>query len=757
MTKQPTVNLAELSRSVPNNLPRSCTNYGTPLFTAFECVLLERDSGKSYSYKIVNLKSGKSEILSRRPTPLTTSAVPSMLERIRQSPIAGASIVSADGSGNANKTQTIIETVFNELMPEHGYVVRQPQIGLANEIFATIKRHGITLAEAETGTGKTHGYLVPAIIAKRAGLNDAYNQNLYPEMSIPDTKQMPIVISTSSIALQKALVTKYIPELSKILVQHGVLKKPITAVLRKGKEHYICDRNLDAYKYFEHDEEKHIVLDQIPDNALDLSELDGLTPYVKRKICVPTRCDRNCSNFGECRYHKFMEYAQNPEIDIQVCNHNYVLADIVSRSKGRRPLLPNYQTLIIDEAHKFLPAAQSIYGSELGDISDITTAALDVCPDNVHKLNRAVRKLFGELTNAAETDDDEAERREARFTVDATRHLKAVGNIADSIARSLRDAGHEYIGLMREFERLRSNAVALNKSALQIRWLERGDNGNVKLCGIPKRLNELLKTQLWNKGLPIVLTSGTLSANGDFTRTMQTLGLERLGGKLKTVRKPSPFNHKENSLLYISENVPFPLIDDEGLYISKLTDEIERLILASHGHAAVLFTSYKAMDMVHERLSARNLPFPLFTLERGSSAAIDRFKQSGNGVLLASGALWEGIDIPGDALSMLIIVKLPFAVPDPIGEYEQSKYSTFGEYRDCVLIPEMLIKLKQGYGRLIRTECDSGVVALLDCRAGLRGSFRNCVVGALPDCRVTENITVVEGFMQEKKPLEYFN
>jgi ATP-dependent DNA helicase DinG len=201
--------------------------------------------------------------------------------------------------------------------------------------------------------------------------------------------------------------------------------------------------------------------------------------------------------------------------------------------------------------------------------------------------------------------------------------------------------------------------------------------------------------------------------------------------------------------------MPFPDGKDKK-YIAGITDEINRLIMASHGHAAVLFTSYDTMGRVHAALSARNLPFPLMRLERGSSAAIENFKQTKNAVLFASGSLWEGIDIPGDALSMLIIVKLPFQVPDPIGEYEQTLYSNMYEYKQRVIVPEMLLKLKQGFGRLIRTETDTGVVAILDSRANSSGVYRKRVLDALPDCRVTTDIGEIERFILEKKPPEYF-
>jgi ATP-dependent DNA helicase DinG len=203
----------------------------------------------------------------------------------------------------------------------------------------------------------------------------------------------------------------------------------------------------------------------------------------------------------------------------------------------------------------------------------------------------------------------------------------------------------------------------LSKADSLICWLETDRDEN-RFCAIPKDLNEQLQKDLWNKGIPTVLTSGTLSANGDFSHIKRTLGLDRVIRGLIETSKPSPFDFKENALLYISENVPFP--DQHGQeYILSVANEVEELIRASNGHAAVLFTSYRAMELVCEHLAERDLPFPMFRLNKGGIKEIERFKKSGNGVLFAAGALWEGIDIPGDALSMLIIVKLPFAVPDP--------------------------------------------------------------------------------------------
>jgi len=315
--------------------------------------------------------------------------------------------------------------------------------------------------------------------------------------------------------------------------------------------------------------------------------------------------------------------------------------------------------------------------------------------------------------------------------------------------------GSEFIiRFIREVEQIREQTAKFIKHKNLICWLET-DKTKIRLSSMPKELEKRLFDDQWKKGVATILTSGTLSAGGDFSHIKRTLGLNYLKSRITETSKLSPFNYKENVLLYISRNMPFPN-NKSKFYIIAITNEVERLIRATHGHTAVLFTSYKVMDMVWEQLEQQKIQFPMFRFDKGGIGEIKRFKQSKGGVLLASGALWEGIDIPGDALSMLIIVKLPFAVPDPVSEHEQTQYPDFATYRESVIVPEMLIKLKQGFGRLIRTETDTGVVAILDSRADKNGSYRKQVLETLPKCRVTDDIEEVKNFIITKKSPEYY-
>jgi ATP-dependent DNA helicase DinG len=771
----------EITYDMPRDIPKYNPTTTTPLLTAYDCVLMERDNGKQYVYTAINIYSHKKEIISRRYTPLTTSGVKAVLDKIRQSKVAGLGRFEADrslgNSMNLEKIREIMNVVFNEVLPQHGYTIRKEQIALSFHILEAISKRQISLSEAAVGTGKTLAYLLPAIFAKRGLLNGYLNMSFYTGTPLIDVSQMPIVIATSSIALQKAIL-KDLCKLSDILLKNGMIKKPLTAVIRKGREHYICERNLRSHMTNELDPETMKLLESLlkPSAPIDIAEIDGINAFLKKKISVSKRCLDNCPYRDSCAYIYFREEAQSADIDIQICNHNYFLADILRRAEDKHPLIPNYQCVIIDEAHKFLSAAQSMYGNKLSYMSLLSIEEQTLCMEFtkgldqkaictiarilVKESSRLFRRLI-EFASDEETEDD-TDRNKVVMDNDNKRHISNIYLTATELIDAVTEATAKGTGagrkaqLLHDLEQIQKQASAFTRSEDRICWLEIEKHKDYHLCAIPKNIDLLLYEDLWNRGIPTVLTSGTLSAAGDFSRIKQSLGINHVH-KCRVVEtsKPSPFDYYNKSLLYISENVPFPDQNNKN-YILATANEIEQLIYASHGHAAVLFTSYKVMDQVWELLKKRNIPFPFFRLDKGGVREIDRFKQSGNGVLFAAGALWEGIDIPGDALSMLIIVKLPFPVPDPISEYERSKYGSPDRYREEVLKPEMLIKLKQGHGRAIRLEKDTAAIAILDCRAGIDGVYRWYVTNGLPKCYVTSDINDVKGFFHVVKPEDYF-
>lgn len=201
--------------------------------------------------------------------------------------------------------------------------------------------------------------------------------------------------------------------------------------------------------------------------------------------------------------------------------------------------------------------------------------------------------------------------------------------------------------------------------------------------------------------------------------------------------------------------MPFPNTDNEE-YIQAISREISKLIDASNGQALVLFTSYKPLRLIFQQVKEMQVNRQLIAMNRGRNTAIDEFKNSQNAVLFATGSMWEGVNIPGDVLSHLIIVKLPFPIPDPISDYEKSLYQDMNEYLESVLIPQMLIKLRQGVGRLIRSETDTGIISILDVRASDNGRYHQEVLHALPECRRAESINDIQVFLNEKKDKMYF-
>lgn len=766
----------EISKDVPPGTPARYLRGGKFLFAAYGCALLERQTEKGRVYIAVNLKSGRAKAICRGTEPLDEAIYPRIAARIRASSIRGAGRNEVDvAPGKWVKRDKLLQAlshIFTNILPKYGYTVRKNQIELAEHILATIAIRGISLAESAVGTGKTHAYLVAAVLAKRGRINDFWLQGHYPGQSYIGSTQMPVVIATSSIALQRALVKDYIPLLSKILVDNDIIRERLSCVVRKGKEHFLCEKRLQIFGEDADEQTKLLLRNIMEENtSCDLADSERLTPYIKKRICVTGKCEASCQYASRCRYMRYLSAANNPKVDIQITNHNYFLADILHRNNGKRPLIPDYQLVVIDEAHKFLQAARQMYGVELStaEITALADNIRDIMKDNLmiqrtKKLAGQGMRLFKRMQESIPSqEDDERERFPATLDKETQRYLKNIAGIAqelmDEISGSsvpLRFRDHKSQVLW-NLERMGGTANTLRGSNGLISWVEypKNDSG-VVLCGIPKDLDEKLCHDIWDTGIPTVLTSGTLSAGGNFGRVKQSLGICRVNERrLLETSKPSPFDYRNNSLLYFSEQVPFPDHHDKG-YIAAVADEIEKLIRASNGHAAVLFTSYNVMGLVYAVLQRRFLPYHIFRMGKRDINALGKFRQSGNGILFAAGALWEGIDIPGDTLSMLIIVKLPFAAPDPIGDYEKAMLGGMQAYKAKALVPDMLVKLKQGFGRLIRTETDTGVCAILDCRAKESGAYHRHVLNALPACRVTSSIREVDRFMQKQKDGEYF-
>ena len=286
--------------------------------------------------------------------------------------------------------------------------------------------------------------------------------------------------------------------------------------------------------------------------------------------------------------------------------------------------------------------------------------------------------------------------------------------------------------------------------------MEKRENGRLALCAVPMELERILFRDIWSRPIPVIVTSGTMSVRGDFTHFKRMTGLSFANSsRIMETSKPSPFHYQSNGLLYIPERMPFPNIRDDR-YIQAVMEEILQIVSATHGHTLILFTSYWLMERVFYGLKEQLSDYPLFLMGRGRLDVISSFRRSGNGVLFASDSAGEGIDLAGDILSSLIMVKLPFPVPDPVMEYQRNQYEDFDLYCRDVIIPEMLIKLRQWIGRGIRREKDTAVFSILDSRASLRGRYRAEILSTLPTMPVTDRIMDVVDFIIRKKADSYF-
>ncbi len=283
-------------------------------------------------------------------------------------------------------------------------------------------------------------------------------------------------------------------------------------------------------------------------------------------------------------------------------------------------------------------------------------------------------------------------------------------------------------------------------------YLAEDARDTVMLCATVANLTAQLQSTLWNQPRPIILTSGTLAVGSNFRRFREEAGLLEDSRVTESV-SPSPFDYQENCLLYAPQ---FPAGQKNEMYYDKLADEIALLLEAACGHALVLFTSYAAMSAVKERLSEKDLLWPLFTLGRNAVHTTEQFKASPGSVLLATGAAWEGFDFPGDCVSLLVIPRLPFAHPDALKEKEREAFPNLHSFIRAIVVPEMQIKLKQGFGRAIRTETDTCVVAILDERSVPGQRYFEDVKTALPDMRITDSLQEVEAFIRSVKGPDYF-
>lgn len=529
----------------------------------------------------------------------------------------------------------MIDHIFQEILPNYGMAERPAQIKLSHEMLEAMLGGKIALCDAGTGIGKTYAYLVAGAVADRCRGTKPFQ---------------PILISTSSIALQSAVQEEYLPKLSHALLLAGLIDAPLQAVVRKGKSHYVCDKLLEKRLHQVSGAKKNAkalaALEALRE-SMDMDRVAHLSHYNKERVCVPQvcHCDRE-----DCRYQRFLHGCETEQFLFQICNHNLFLADAIHREQG-----------------KLLPSPG--------------------------------RKRMDTLASAV--------------------------------------------------------ALFSRNDSEMLFYLAEDESGGTMLCATPADLTAKLRQTLWRTECSFVLTSGTLAVGNDFQRYRTQVGLREERRVQESVAH-SPFDYHEHCLRYLPLFPPKQRAGQEEEYFDELTAEIMDLLKASYGHALVLFTSYAAMSAVKDRLQKEILRVPLFTLGRNAVHILEEFRATPGSVLLATGAAWEGIDFPGDGVSLLIIPRLPFAYPDALKEKEQEHYPSLPAFLEAVAVPEMQIKLRQGFGRAIRTEQDTCVIAILDDRAGQGRRYAQATKQALPEMRTTSSLRMVTKFLRTWKPESYF-
>ena len=473
--------------------------------------------------------------------------------------------------------------------------------------------------------------------------------------------------------------------------------------------------------------------------------MDGvphLSSFDRERVCVPQVCDCNRAN---CQYRTFLEDCDSGAFSFQICNHNLLLADAIHRGTGRSSILPDACAVMIDEAHKLPETARQMFGTIL-EARDIQALIRSLRREKFLLAAESLSELAAPLLRlmAQPFDTEKPFQMFSRFLIAPARNLHIIEKqLQGLLSATARQQLKKLSSAMALFDEERSDLVF---------YTMEDKRGGTMLCAVAADMTAQLRGTLWNQEHPIILTSGTLAVGRDFRRFKDETGLLADGRVTESV-SASPFDYKANCLLYLPLHPPEQA---DSNYFDELAAEIAALLDACWGHALVLFTSYAAMSAIKERLGEMELSWEIFTLGRNAVHTTQQFKEAPGSVLLATGAAWEGFDFPGDCVSLLVIPRLPFSRPDALKEKKRADYSDLRSFIRAVIVPEMQIKLKQGFGRAIRTETDTCVVAILDERAAPGQRHFEAMRAALPEIHMTDSLEDVVEFIYQVKGRSYF-
>lgn len=619
-----------------------------------------------------------------------------------------------------------------------GFAPRTEQQHLAEAIFKNLENGKVLIGEAGTGTGKTFAYLVPAILSGQR-----------------------IIISTGTRHLQDQLFYNDLPLVNR------ALGTGVSICLLKGRANYLCKHRLQramrhpALLDERHQKHLRIILDWSRNTRHgDIAEVIGV-PEDSMVWGFIVSNDEFCSkhefeDLVDCYIHKARKRAQ--ESDIVVVNHHLLCADLSLKEQGFGELLPGANGFVIDEAHQLPDIAAQFFGRKLSS-RQLLDLARDTVGEQLHEApdNRELRELAQELETgirhfrlAFAIEPNRAPWISVRQDAAIERELARLTLLLGSLQEALDDVAERGKGLESCHKRANVHADTLKRfvdndaNSEFVHWYETFRTGfslNMTPMTVARPFQQAMQamTSSW------VFTSATLAVGGDFSHFKTQLGLD----DADELQVDSPFDYRHNALLYLPENLPEPQHRD---YTSRIVDMIMPVLQASVGRAFLLFTSYRAMNEAASLLEDR-IEFPLLVQgQMPKRELLEAFQSVGNAVLLGTSSFWEGVDVRGEALSLVVIDKLPFGSPgDPvmsarIDHMKQGGGNPFFEYQ----VPQAAIALKQGVGRLIRDVSDRGVLVLCDPRIRTR-NYGEVFITSLPPMPITRDLAEVTDFYRTER------